>query len=56
MTSHTDLHFLSSIMSVELVATPLYGSNVFIIFFLSGFSLTNIYDSQDSRGRGRVSI
>ena len=25
-------------------------------FFLSGFSFTNIHDSQDSRGRGRVSI
>ena len=26
------------------------------LFFLSVFSFTNIYDSQDSRGRGRVSI
>ena len=26
------------------------------IFFLSGFSFTNIHDSWDSRGRGRVSI
>ena len=26
------------------------------IFFLSGFSFTNIHDSRDSRGRGRVSI
>ena len=25
-------------------------------FFLSGFSFTNIHDSQDSRGRGRLSI
>ena len=25
-------------------------------FFLSGFSFTNIHDSQDSEGRGRVSI
>ena len=25
-------------------------------FFLSGFSFTNIHDSRDSRGRGRVSI
>ena len=25
-------------------------------FSLSGFSFTNIHDSQDSRGRGRVSI
>ena len=28
----------------------------FLFFFLSGFSFTNIHDSQDSRGRGRVSI
>ena len=28
----------------------------FFFFFLSGFSFTNIHDSQDSRGRGRVSI
>ena len=27
-----------------------------LTFFLSGFSFTNINDSQDSRGRGRVSI
>ena len=25
-------------------------------FFLSGFSFTNIHDSRDSRGKGRVSI
>ena len=25
-------------------------------FFLSGFSFTNIHDSRDNRGRGRVSI
>ena len=25
-------------------------------FFLSGFSFTNIHDSRDSRGRGRVSF
>ena len=25
-------------------------------FFLSGFSFTNIHDSRDSRGRGRVSV
>ena len=28
----------------------------FFFFFLSGFSFTNIHDSRDSRGRGRVSI
>ena len=28
----------------------------FFFFFLSGFSVTNIRDSRDSRGRGRVSI
>ena len=28
----------------------------FYFFFLSGFSFTNIHDSRDSRGRGRVSI
>ena len=27
-----------------------------IIFFLSGFSVTNIHDSQDSRERGKVSL
>ena len=27
-----------------------------IIIFLSGFSFTNIHDSRDSKGRGRVSI
>ena len=31
--------------------------NIYIyIFFLSGFSFTNIHNSRDSRGRGRVSI
>ena len=29
---------------------------VFFFFFLSGFSFTNIHDSRNSRGRGRVSI
>ena len=28
----------------------------FFFFFLSGFSFTNIHDSRDCRGRGRVSI
>ena len=28
----------------------------FFVFFLSGFSFTNIHNSRDSRGRGRVSI
>ena len=28
----------------------------FFFFFLSGFSFTNIHNSRDSRGRGRVSI
>ena len=28
----------------------------FFFFFLSGFSFKKIHDSQDSRGRGRVSI
>ena len=28
----------------------------FVVFFLSRFSFTNIHDSRDSRGRGRVSI
>ena len=28
----------------------------FLFFFLFGFSFTNIHDSRDSRGRGRVSI
>ena len=28
----------------------------FFFFFLSGFSFTNIHDSRDSRGRGRVSV
>ena len=30
--------------------------SLFVFFFLSGFSFTNIHDSRDSRGRGRVSI
>ena len=29
---------------------------LFFVFFLSGFSFTNIHVSRDSRGRGRVSI
>ena len=28
----------------------------FVFYFLSGFSFTNIHDSQDSRGRERVSL
>ena len=31
-------------------------SSVFIFFFLSGFSFTNIQDSQDCRERGRLSL
>ena len=27
-----------------------------IVLFLSGFSFTSIHESQDSRGRGRLSI
>ena len=30
--------------------------NAVCFFFLSGFSFTNIHDSWDSRGKGRVSI
>ena len=30
--------------------------DLLFLFFLFGFSFTNIHDSQDSRGRGRVSI
>ena len=37
----------------KMVCTTLY---MFFSFFLSGFSFTNIHDSRDSRGRGRVSI
>ena len=29
-------------------------ANVFLFFFLSGFSLTNIHESQDCRGTGRA--
>ena len=29
---------------------------IYIYFFLCGFSLTNIHDSQKSRGRGRLYI
>ena len=29
---------------------------LFFFFFLFGFSFTNIHNSRDSRGRGRVSI
>ena len=29
---------------------------IYIFFALSGFSFTDIYDSQDSKGRGMVSI
>ena len=31
-------------------------SKSFFFFFLFGFSFTNIHDSRNSRGRGRVSI
>ena len=31
-------------------------STEWYLFFLSGLSFTNIYDSQDSRGKGMVSI
>ena len=41
-------------LSIIIIDSILY---VYIyIFFLSGFSFTNIHDSQDSRERGRVSI
>ena len=29
---------------------------LFVCFFLSELSFTDIYDSQDSRGRGRLSV
>ena len=29
---------------------------IYMYFFLCGFSFMNIYDSQDSRGRGRLSL
>ena len=31
-------------------------SRLEVVFFLSGFSFTNIHDSKDNRGRGRLSI
>ena len=36
--------------------TALLAFFFFFFFLLSGFSFTNVHDSQDSRGRGRVSI
>ena len=38
------------------VALQLESVITFFFFFLSGFSFTNIHDSRDSRGRGRVSF
>ena len=31
-----------------------FENNIYIYFFLSGFSFTNIHESQDCRGRGRA--
>ena len=39
----------------KLLKWKVIGGN-FFFFFLSGFSFTNIHDSRNSRGRGRVSI
>ena len=48
---------------IDTTNTTYYGISKFrpnplntFFFFLSGFSFTNIHDSRDSRGRGRVSI
>ena len=42
----------------EMITSLTLHSNVYnsFFFFLSGFSFTNIHDSGDSRGRGRLSI
>ena len=52
--AHTEVDF-----SLQFVLTDyagfFYVSNVKeIIFFISGFSFTNIHESQDCRGRGRA--
>ena len=48
------LFFLLSLLQSTVTQITI-SINIFI-FFLSGFCFTNIHASQDSRGRGRVSI
>ena len=40
----------------ELDLKSLQDRRCFMFFFLSGFSFTDIHDSQSSRGRGRLSL
>ena len=49
--------------SIKEALPPSYSENLFLVvvkqnslFSLAGFSFTNIHDSQDSRGRGRLSL
>ena len=54
------LGFFASLVYLVLPCSVFYIFALFwiylFIFFLSGFFFTNIHDSRDSRGRGRVSI
>ena len=42
--------------TISEISKKLLNDVFFCFFFLSGLSFTNIHDSRDSRGRGRVSI
>ena len=52
--------FSPFLANIPILNPPENSRNLFFFFFfflfLSGFSFTNIHDSRDSRGRGRVSV
>ena len=48
--------FLGSGEKKAVINSYFYLNVNYFFFFLSGFSFTNIHNSRDSRGRGRVSI
>ena len=51
-----ELRRSSTMIHQNSVLTCCKAEFTFLFFLLSGFSLKNIHDSQDSRGRGRLSL
>ena len=49
------LRLVGSTMFLKFISS-MFNLIFFFFFFLSGFSFMNIHDSQDSRGRGRLSL
>ena len=54
--SRLNMAFTGNFVYMAHGSIPLTLRFFLLLFFLSRFSFTNIHDSRDSRGRGRVSI